>query len=169
MPRTTAYALFLLSLITACESLTETSQRQSLGAQLSGAAVKPAAIETTGEGTLSGVLRTLNGEATMDFSLTFSGLAGAATEVHLHGPSNSANTAGVLVDLNALPAGSSGTVQLGGTSGSASGTLDLRVAITSTVPGDSLHMLLDAGLVYVDVHTFAHPAGEIRGQITKRQ
>ena len=151
-----------------CESLTESPQRQPLGAELAGGAVQPEPVATTGTGTFSGTLSALDGNATLEYSLTYSGLVGNATAVHVHGPSAHDNTAGILVDLSAPPAGSSGSVTLGGTSGSGSGMLDLATAMTPTVSGDSLHVLLDAGLVYVDVHTSTRPEGEIRGQIHKQ-
>ena len=153
--------------VSACESLTETAQRQPLGADLAGSAVKPAAVATPGQGSFTATLHALSGEATMDYALTFSGLVGPATAVHLHGPANSDNVGDLLVDFAALPAGSTGTIALRGASGEATGTLDLRVAITASVNGDALHRLLDAGQVYVDVHTDSATAGEIRGQIRK--
>ena len=160
--------IVLLALgVAACESLTETAQRQPLGADLAGSAVKPTAVATTGQGSFTATLHALSGDATMDYAHTFSGLVGPATEVHLHGPANSDNVGELLVDFAALPAGSTGTFALSAASGEARGTLDLRVAITATVRGDSLHRLLDAGQVYVDVHTDSATAGEIRGQIRK--
>lgn len=154
--------------VTACESLTETAQRQPLGADLAGSAVKPTAVATTGQGSFTATLHALSGDATMDYALTFSGLVGVATAVHLHGPANADNVGDLLVDFAALPAGSTGTLALSSVSGEAMGTLDLRSAITASVSGDSLHRLLDAGQVYVDVHTDSATAGEIRGQIRKR-
>lgn len=162
-----AVVLFLL-LAGGCESLTETAQRQPLGADLSGGAVKPAAVSTTGEGSFTATLYALGGEATMDYSVTFSGLVGTATAVHLHGPASPDNTGDLLVDFAALPAGSTGTITLGAVSGAASGTLDLRGTFTPGVSGSLLHQLLDAGQVYVDVHTDSATAGEIRGQIRKQ-
>lgn len=158
----------LAFVLAACESITELPRRQELDAALSGSAVKPVAVSTTGEGTFSATLRISAGAAELDYSLDYSGLAGTADSVHLHGPAGADNVGGLLVDLAALPAGSTGTVQLGAVAGTASGTLDLRTAITATVSGDSLHVLLDAGVVYVDVHTSAHAGGELRGQIRKR-
>jgi hypothetical protein len=41
-------------------------------------------------------------------------------------------------------------------------------SITTTVNGDSLRKLMDAGLTYVNVHSQQFPGGEIRGQIAKQ-
>jgi hypothetical protein len=154
--------------VSACERLTETEQRQQLSAELRGDSVKPTLVSSTGTGSLSATLAYLNGEASLQYSLSFSGLTGTATAVHLHGPASADNVGELLVDLASLPAGSTGAVTLGGVAGTASGTLDLATPMSSTVSGDSLHVLLDAGQVYVDVHTSAHVGGEIRGQIRKR-
>ena len=161
------FVLLALALVS-CESLTEAPQRQPIGAELRGGAVQPDSVGTTGSGSFTGTLRMLNGVAAVDYTLSFSGLVGNATAVHLHGPASAENTGEILVDLSAPPAGSTGTVTLGGTSGSGNGTLDLTTAFTPTVSGDSLHVLLDAGMVYVDVHTSTRAGGEIRGQIRKQ-
>lgn len=161
-------ALLLATLLAACESLTEAPQRQPLGAELAGGSVQPDSVATTGSGSFTGTLRMLNGVAAVDYSLSFSGLVGTATAAHLHGPATAENTGEILVDLSAPPPGSTGTVTLGAASGSGAGMLDLATAVTAAVSGDSLHVLLDAGLVYVDVHTTTRPDGEIRGQIRKQ-
>lgn len=166
--RTTMACALLGTSLVACESLTEAPQRQPLGAELTGGAVQPDSVATTGKGTFSATLRALSRQVAMEYSLTFSGLVGNATAVHLHGPASADNVGTLLADLAALPAGSSGTATLGGTSGSAQGTLELGAGISPAVTGDSLHVLLDAGLVYVDIHTSTRPDGEIRGQIRKQ-
>ena len=165
---TRAFIAALVPLLVACERITENPQRQPLRADLTGAAVIPAAVATPGTGTFTATLSALRDDVLMDYTISFSGLTGDATAIHLHGGANAANTGDLLVDFGALPAGSTGTVQLGDTAGLASGTLDLSGAITSVVSGDALHTLLHAGLVYIDVHTTTQPGGEIRGQIGKR-
>jgi hypothetical protein len=39
--------------------------------------------------------------------------------------------------------------------------------VSKGVSGDSLKVLLNNGNAYVNVHTAAHGAGEIRGQVAK--
>jgi hypothetical protein len=80
----------------------------------------------------------------------------------------------VLVDFRSPPTGTTNVafsnLGAGATSatGSASGNLDLKLAINVTVSGDSLRKLLDLGQLYVNVHTAANQGGEIRGQIAKQ-
>ena len=79
---------------------------------------------------------------------TFSGLTGPATMAHIHGLETApgVGNANVIVPLVATAA-TSGTL-------TGSGTL---------TPTEVTGML--AGLTYLNIHTAAHPAGEIRGNI----
>ena len=78
---------------------------------------------------------------TMSYTMGYTNLTGAPTAAHLHGPADATDNAGVLVPLDV--------------SGEGEVTLTAEQA-----------ELLASGLVYVNVHTEAHPDGEIRGQIT---
>lgn len=85
------------------------------------------------------------------FNFTYAGLSGPVFGAHIHGPATPTATSGVLVPLPGIS----------GTSGNVFGR-----AIASP---DNLGILIDAlnaGLSYVNVHTDANPAGEIRGQIS---
>jgi hypothetical protein len=82
------------------------------------------------------------GDYNLTLSLTLSGLSGPATAVHLHGPEAAGASAPVLYTL---PAGE---------------FADVHVALT---PEQAVYLL--DGRLYIDVHTEAHPDGEIRGQI----
>ena len=113
---------------------------------MSGAAERPTAITTTGTG--SGFL-TISGN-TLTYNITFSGLSGPATAAHIHGPADPTQAVGVMVGFNA-PAATSGVL---------SGTIDLTTLTAAQVAA------IKSGNAYVNIHTAAHPGGEIRGQIT---
>jgi hypothetical protein len=76
---------------------------------------------------------------------TYSGLSGAATAGHFHGPADPGKNAGVAVPITASSSPFQGSADL----------TDAQVAD------------LTAGKWYVNVHTEAHKGGEIRGQLTK--
>jgi hypothetical protein len=103
------------------------------------------ANSTTGFGI--GFLAYSPGSNALRYKILFSGLTGPMTAAHFH--SGVAGTAGpVVVGLTALDANTLG------------GQLDL-----STLPADFLQKL-DDGSLYANIHTAAHPAGEIRGNLT---
>jgi hypothetical protein len=82
----------------------------------------------------------------LTWTLTYSGLTGAATAAHFHGPGEPGKIAGVKVPIP------------GATSSPAEGSATL----TDEQAADFL-----AGKYYINVHTAANPGGEIRGQVTK--
>jgi hypothetical protein len=80
-----------------------------------------------------------------DYTLTFEGLTGPATAAHIHGPATRKQNAGVVAPL-----------------GEKNPTSPITGSVTLTA--EQAKYLEDSKL-YVNVHTAAHPAGEIRGQI----
>ena len=82
----------------------------------------------------------------LTWTITFDGLSGPATVAHFHGPAEPGKTAGVALLIGQKP--------------------------TSPVKGSAMLTAaqaadLMAGRWYVNVHTDANKAGEIRGQVTK--
>ena len=151
----------LSCVVAACEPFTEVLGPTHYSAQLLGANVKPGAVTTAGTGTLTVSWDPV--DKTLAYTLGYSRLEAAATSLHLHGPANANGVADALVDFG-NPPGQMFEIVLGET-GSATGRIDLTLPITPTVSGDSLVVLLQRGLLYVDVHTSANAAGEIRGNV----
>jgi hypothetical protein len=115
-------------------------------ALITGAAERPASIETSGSGTAHFLLV----GSDLYTAVTYGGFETSASNAHIHGPASITESAGVLVQFAPLNGGSFGT----------SGGLSGRVTLTS----EQLAALLD-GRTYVNIHTGSHPGGEIRGQI----
>ena len=125
-------------------------------ARMSGANEVPV-VATGATGTAT---YTLTGKS-LSYRVTVSGLSGNAAASHIHMGAAAVNGR-ILFPFNAAQV-QSGEV--------ASGIVDLTLPVSdgqTSIPGDSLLKLLNLGLLYTNVHTAAHPGGEIRGQITKQ-
>jgi CHRD domain len=106
--------------------------------------------KTTGSGTVTMTYDSATKKLTWNGS--FSGLTGAATMAHIHGPAAAGKNAGILIWLS---------------------NKDTK-AHPFTSPFQGSATLTDAqakdlmdGQCYVNVHTAAHPGGELRGQLVK--
>jgi hypothetical protein len=99
---------------------------------------------------------TLDG-TNLHYTISTKDLTGPATAAHIHigGPTIAG---GVAYGFKVTEEG--GTIS--------KGTIDLNKPVSAAISGDSLLVLLNTGNAYVNVHTAAHPGGEIRGQVTKQ-
>ena len=109
-----------------------------------GQEVPPVNTPATGTGvvTLDDVSNLLSWE------ITYSGLIGAPTVSHFHGPAPVGTNAGVQVDIVANSGGSIASPMIG------------SATITDPQKADLL-----AGLWYINIHSSFRPGGEIRGQV----
>jgi Cu/Zn superoxide dismutase len=121
-------------------------------AKMNGATETPPNTEkATGTATL-----TLAGNQ-LRYMITVQGLSGPATAAHIH--LGKVGISGPPVYTFTIKKIADGTL--------AEGSVDLTKDVSKGVSGDSLKVLLSNGNAYVNVHTAAHGAGEIRGQVAK--
>ena len=128
-------------------------------ATLSGASSRPTPITTTATGTAE--FTYVADLATLFYRIDV-GSIDSVTLAHIHAPADTGSNAGVVLNLFLGPTkgpGFSGTLAQG-----VGGDLGAPAGMTL----DSLLVLLRNGHAYVNVHTRAHPAGEIRGQLVKQ-
>jgi hypothetical protein len=116
--------------------------KTQLKAQLSGAQEVPA---NDSRGTGQGTFTYDPANKQLAYNITYSGLKAPATAGHIHGPAAAGANAGVAVPFANAASPITGTATL-----------------TDAQAAD-----LMAGRMYVNIHSSAHPGGEIRGQITK--
>jgi hypothetical protein len=86
------------------------------------------------------------------------------TRAHIHGPAAPGSNGPIRVNFYEPPAGTT-PLNFTGTATLANGV----GSIPNGISMDSLLVLLRNGNAYVNVHTSAYPAGELRGQIVKIQ
>ena len=102
---------------------------------------------------------TIAGNA-LTYEVTASGFTTPITVGHIH--IGASGTAGpVIIPFTILA--QSGTL--------ARGTVNLSSPVsynTLSISGDSLALLINAGLTYVNIFTAAYPGGEIRGQLVRQ-
>lgn len=114
-------------------------------------AMPPVPGNASGHATL-----TLSGN-TLRFQVNVSDLSGPATMAHIHvGQPGVSGPPVYTFQINKVKSGKL-----------AEGEIDLSKPVSKSVSADSLKALLRDGAAYINVHTAAHPGGEIRGQIVK--
>jgi Cu/Zn superoxide dismutase len=147
-------AIVVASTIVACDSDETTAPKPpTFVASLNGASEVPAkAVAGTGAATI------VKEAGIYTYTITFSGMTGALTGAHIHGPASTTANASVIVPF--ATAGATGT----------SGTLTGTFASTNNVniSNDSLDVLMRTGNAYVNLHTSANAGGEIRGQLSQQ-
>jgi CHRD domain len=130
---------------------------ERFAATLSGASSRPTPITTTASGTASFTY-------VADIKTLFYRIDVASIDsvflAHIHGPADTGQTAGVVLNLF-VPAAPKGLAFSGTLAQGVGGDLGAPAGMTL----DSLLVLMRNGHAYVNVHTRAHPAGEIRGQV----
>jgi hypothetical protein len=109
-------------------------------ASLRGSSEVPANA-TTGAGQVTATLDTTS--RAFSYDATYSGLAGPATAAHFHGPAAPGANAPPIISIKTLASPIKG-----------------EATLTAAQVAD-----LEAGKWYFNVHTAAHPGGEIRGQL----
>jgi hypothetical protein len=112
-------------------------------ADLSSASEVPP-VTGAGKGTATASLDTA--AKTLTWTVTYSGLSGPATAGHIHGPAVAGANAGVLVPFT----------------GDLASPIKGSATLTDAQISD-----LEAGKLYVNLHTADNKPGEIRGQLTR--
>jgi hypothetical protein len=156
-------ALFCVYALTATAAEKE---KNHLRARLTGIEeTNPSTIITNGTGTLTA---TLNDDSTITFTLSWKNMSTPVTQAHIHIGATKI-TGGVAIFFcgpghQACPdsATHSGTV-----TGTVAAADVVGPAPQGVAAGDftSVVRAIASGVTYANVHTMAHPLGEIRGQI----
>ena len=81
----------------------------------------------------------------LSWTCSYSGMTGKALAGHFHGPADATKTAGVVITLPKIDS-----------------PFEDKATLTDAQAAELL-----AGKWYVNIHTAAHPGGEIRGQVVK--
>lgn len=132
----------LLLGLTACSVMKPDPHLSAFTTQLTGANEVPT-VNTSASGRVDAVLNKDTG--LFRWRLTYSGLSGPATAAHFHGPA--------AIGRNAAPSLSMTQPLSSPNQG--------RATLSAEQAADLL-----AGRWYANIHTAAHPGGEIRGQMT---
>ncbi len=139
-----ALAVLSVVAVTGCGSMSPSSNKVALSTQMLGAnEVPPKSSNATG--TVDAVFD--KDTNMLRWKVSYTGLSGAATAAHFHGPAAVGANAGVAL----------------GWPGAISSPMEGSATLTPAQAADLL-----AGKWYANIHTAANPGGEIRGQMTVR-
>lgn len=128
-----------------CVALPAGAETIELSASLSGASEIPP-VETKAAGSASVVFDTATRE--VRWVVQYDGLSAPMTAIHFHGPASPAQNAPIMVPV------------------ARSGEAPPHRGAATLTPEQAEALL--AGRLYVNVHTTAHPPGELRGQVARR-
>jgi hypothetical protein len=134
-------ALLVSAGLAGCANYGGAAGQQLFDATLSGAQEVPPA-STAGSGKAN--VRYNPATTMLSWSVTHTGLSGPVTAAHIHGPAGPGQNAGVVIPFTNVGAA----------------TITGEARLTPEQLGQ-----LTSGQWYVNLHTAAHPGGEIRGQL----
>lgn len=132
-----------IAAVLCCSPLAVQAAIINMSATLSGGQEVPPTA-STGTGSATVVFDDVTNQ--LNWNIVFSGLTGAATGAHFHGPAPIGTNAGVQVNI-----------------GSISGLTSPMIGSTTISAAQETDLL--AGLWYINIHTAQFPGGEIRGQV----
>jgi len=136
-------ALFAAALLAAgCSMNPMGTYAPTFSARLAGTSEVPPNA-SMGTGTLEARLNT--DSRLLKWKVSYAGLTGPVTAAHFHGPAAPGSNAGVVVPFT----------------GALESPITGEATLTSAEAAE-----VTAGKWYVNLHTAAHPGGEIRGQVT---
>ena len=133
----------LFAVLAGCSMMPGGADTTGISASLSAAAEVPPNTSAA-TGSLQGSYN--KSSKVLSWKLVYSGLSGPATMAHFHGPAMAGQNAGVVVPF-----------------ASAADPIKGEATLTDAQAADLL-----AGRWYVNLHTRAHPGGEIRAQVAPR-
>ena len=151
LPKLTALLLsFPILILFSCGKSTEEAEQENIyygkALPMTGAQETPP-VTSSATGSIDASYNKFT--KTLTYKVTFTGLSGNATAAHIHGLGEAGIMAGVVQAFTGFPAATSGTY---------SGTFFVDgVKVTEEN--------LLGGRYYVNIHTAANTAGEIRGQL----
>lgn len=143
--RTASTAVLLAATLAGCGAMRPSEKIDIYEATMTGSQEVPP-VTTAGSGMAEVQLNTQTNK--LSWKVTYNGMSGPAVAGHIHGPAAPGQNAGVLVPFTNVAA--------------------QPVTGETTVTPQQIADLM-AGRWYVNVHTRAHPGGEIRGQLNRRQ